>query len=207
MKFRSISGLFIMLIVCSCSQQTPKSGLLFNNGINRGISLTDSLGTKYNLRYIPITINNDSTVQIQLQLTFLEEFEYPVIFGDEKFKVIPLPKEWTLDGVEITESMINEIPKYINKPSINKIIEPNEKFVLSIGTVYPSSPKLCGVLPNLLFTQNDRDNFQSCDVQMELNRSTNPQLAILLKLVFCVNSDAPGCSLISCGKISYPENY
>ena len=99
MIFRTIFGLLIVLIVCSCFQQTSIDGLpiesrlRIENGINRGVSYTDSLGTRYNLRYIPITITNDSTFPIHIQIAFSNEYDYPTAYGDEKFKVFSFPKK------------------------------------------------------------------------------------------------------------------
>jgi len=112
MKFRTIAGLLIVLIVCSCFQQTSKgglqiengpkqhpgsqSGLLIENDPNRGVSYTDSLGAKYNVRYIPITITNDSIIPIHLQIAFSKEYDYPIALGAEKFKVFLIPKKQIL---------------------------------------------------------------------------------------------------------------
>lgn len=74
MKCRTIIGLLVVLMICSCSRRTSKgrllidSGLKIDNGPSHGASYTGSLGTKYSLRYIPITITNDSTILINIQI-------------------------------------------------------------------------------------------------------------------------------------------
>ena len=219
MKSRIILGLlgFLMaLIICSCSQQPskgktqidhdkqyPKSntGLRIDNGINRGISYTDSFGNNYNLRYIPIISTNDSTTSIHLQIAFSKEYDYPTAYGDEQFKVIPLPKEWALDGVEITESMINVLPQYINQPFFDKTLKPGEKCIMAIGTLYPRPTKGSGILPNTLFTHNKRGDFPACDWFMKKDLPSNSQIALGLKLNF-----GESCMIIPCGQISYPES-
>ena len=217
MIFRTILGIFSVLIVCSCHQQpsksgveienypkqhlVPKSGLLIDNGINRGISYTDSLESNYNFRYIPITITNDSTIRIHIQIAFSKEYNYPNPDSDEKFTLIPLPKEWALDGVGVTESMIDELPKYIAKPLLNEIIEPGEKIVLSIGSLYPRPPKTTGVLPRTLFALSDTTTFSECDWLVEEIGSSNQQLLLGLKIIF-----GERCMIIPCGQISYPEH-
>lgn len=206
MIFKTMVGLLIAMIVCSCSQQTTKggllidSGLLIDNGINRGISYTDSLGSKYNLRYIPITITNDSTISIRLRIVFSKEYNYPHPDTNETFKLIPLPEEWALDGVGITDSMVNEIPNYIDKPILNETVEPGEKLVVAIGTLYTSPTTTGGVLPNTLFAHSDRGIFPTCDWLMKEYPSSNPQIALGLKLNF-----GESCTIIPCGQISYPE--
>lgn len=182
------------------TEQTSNVGLLIDNGINRGINYTDSLGTNYNLRYIPITITNDSTIPIHFQLVFSKDYDYPIAFGDQKFKVIPLPKEWGLNGVEITDSMFNELKNYIAKPLLNKTLEPGEKRVIAIGTLYPRPPKFRGILPNALFAHTDKGIFPTCDWLMNEDPSSNPQIALGLKLNF-----GESCMVIPCGQISYPE--
>ena len=119
------------------TEHTSKSGLLIDYGINRGTGYTDSLGTYYNIRYIPITITNDSTIPIHFQIAFSKEYDYPVAYGDREFKVIPLPKEWALDGVEITDRMINELPKYIDKPFSNKPLNPAKNLLPRLEHITP----------------------------------------------------------------------
>ncbi|MDN5204228.1 hypothetical protein QQ008_22745 [Fulvivirgaceae bacterium BMA10] len=214
MMFRTIVGFLIVLVGCSGNQQTSKgelqiengpnqhlgskSGLLIDNGINRGTSYTDSLGTDYNLRYIPITITNDSTIPVHLQIAFSKEYDYPAAYGDEKFRVFLLPKEWA-DTITITNSMFDELKNYIDRPLLNETIEPGEKCVVAIGTLY-SRPTNCGVLPNALFLQNKGDLYHECDGLINQDKSTNSQLALGLKLDLCGR-----CTLIPCGQISYPE--
>lgn len=222
MKFSTIVGLLIVMIVCSCAQQPSKNGqqtetapnqhfksktgLKIEYKPNRGTGYTDTLGTKYNLRYIPITITNDSTIQIQIQFAFSNEYDYPSAFGDEQYKVFPMPKEWGLDGVEITDSLINELKNYIDKPFFNKTLEPGEKCVLAIGTRY--RPTGLGIVPNVVFIQSESEIFQACDNLMNNDKSINPQFALGLKLdIYLTQHRSPSsCMLIPCGQISYPEH-
>jgi len=181
-----------------------KSGLRIDNGINRGTGYTDSVGANYNIRNIPITITNDSIIPIHLQIAFSKEYEYPIPFSDETFKVIPMPKEWALDGVEITDRMFNELQKYIDQPFLNKTLQPGERLVFAIGTRYRPTGR--GIVPNLLFAQSDSNNFQACDNLMNHDTSTNPQFVLGLKLdIYLAGQRSPiSCILIPCGEISYP---
>jgi hypothetical protein len=197
MVFKTLIGLLIVLIGCSSNQQTSKGGLRIENGINRGTRYTDSLGTNYGITYIPITITNDSTIPMHLQIAFSNEYDFPHPDSDEKFKLIPLPKEWALDGVEITESMINELPKYIDKPLLNETIEPGEKIVVAIGTLRPV-PTNCSPIPNVLFTYSNSDNFKACDSLMNQDKSANSQLVLGVKLDYCGGR----CIIIPCGLVS-----
>ncbi len=222
MIFRTILGLLIVLISCSCAQQTSKgehqtenapnqhlkskAGLKIEYKPTRGQPYTDTLGTKYSLRHIPATITNDSTIPIHVQIAFSKEYDYPIAYNDEQFKVFPMPKEWALDGVEITDSTYNELPKYIDKPFLNKTLEPGEKFVVAFGTLYPH-PINYGVFPMAVFSQNNRAFHHDCDSLIIPNKSTNPHLVLELNLGFTSGSQASpeSCTIIPCGQISYPE--
>ena len=201
MNFRIVLGLLIMLIACSGNQQTLKSGLLIENRINRGINYTAPQGTDYSIRYIPITITNDSTISIHVQLAFSEEYSNPYPHIEEKFKLIPLPGEWALDGVDISENMIEELPGYIENPVLNQTITPGEKIILAIGSLYPRPAKSTGVLPRLLFAQSDTTPFPDCDRLVKEEPESNLPIPLGLKIIF-----GERCKIIHCGQISYPGN-
>lgn len=93
MKFISIISLFTAVIIGSCFQQSTegenqikqspnqyqnlKNGIRIDNGTNRGINYTDSSGTDFNIRYIPIKITNDTIIPINFQINFSKEYDYP----------------------------------------------------------------------------------------------------------------------------------
>ena len=190
-----------MLLGCFGNQQSPKSGLFIENRINRGISYTDPSGTDYSIRYIPNTIANDSTISILLQLTFSKEYNYPAPDSDENFGLIPLPKAWALDGVEISESMIDKLPDYIEKPDLIEAIPPGGEIVLAIGSLYPRPTNTTGVLPRTLFVLSDSTNFTECKWLMQKDRSSSQQIPLGLKIVF-----GERCIVIPCGQISYRDH-
>ena len=200
--------------ISKSTEQTPKSGLLIENGRPRGLSYTDTLGTKYSYRNIPITITNDSTIAIHIKIALSNEYDYPAAYGDQKFKVFLLPKELTPDK-ETWDSMsyvlgnnywvYKELSDFfergLNPPYIlNETLEPGEKCDITIGTLYPKPPKISGVLPNALFSQNNIGLYHECDSLINQDYSTNSQLSLWLKLVF-----KESCMIIPCGQISYPE--
>ena len=199
MNIRIVLGLLLALSACSGNQQTLKSGLLLENRINRGIDYTDPKGTDYSIRYIPITITNDSTISIDVLLAFSKEYNNPYPYSEDKFKLIPLPREWALDGVDITESMLDELPSYIQNPVLNETISPGEKIVFAIGSLYPRPAKSTGVLPRLLFAHSDTTTFPECDRFMIKEPESNQTIPIGLKIIF-----GEKCKIIRCGQISYP---
>ena len=135
------------------------------------------------------------------QIAFSKDYDYPIADAGERFKVIPMPKEWALDGGEITNRMINELKDNIDSPFLNKTIAPGEKLVLAIGTVYPRTPKICCILPNALFAHNDGGILPTCDWLVKEDPSSYPQKALSFKLNF-----RDSCIIIPCGQISYPEH-
>ncbi len=191
-----------------------KSGLLIDNGPPRGLDYTDTLGTNYSFRTITATITNDSTIPIHIQIALSKEYDFPAAYGDQKFKVFLLPKELTPDK-ETWDSMsyvlgnnywvYKELSDFfergLNPPYIlNETLEPGEKCDITIGTLYPRPTKISGVLPNALFSQNNRGLYHECDSLINQDYSTNSQLSLWLKLVF-----KESCTIIPCGQISYPE--
>lgn len=212
-----------MLIVCSCFRQTSKgelqienspnpplrlkSGLRIENSPNRGLNYTDPQGTKLSYRYIPITITNDSTIAINIQIVLSKEFDYPAAHGDQQFRVFLLPKELTHDKVtydtlsyELGDNELrNFFDRGLNPPYIlNETLEPSEKCEITIGTLYPR-PTNCGVVPNVLLSWENRGLYSDCDNLISKDYSINSPLELGLKIDFCSS-----CTIISCGQISYP---
>lgn len=216
MKFGNIFGLLTFFILCSCFQRTSKSRgldenldnsevklesqLIIDNGINRGISYTDPLGTDYSIRNIPIRIKNDSTIPVQIHINFSRTYNHPNLTVGEKFNLIPLPTEWGLEHTDITESMLDEIPKLIEKPYLKATIEPGNEIILSIGSIYPRPAKSTGVLPRTLFVQNDSTILSNCERYIEVETTISQQIPLRLKTIF-----GEQCMIIPCGYISYVE--
>lgn len=189
------------------SNQNLRSGLKIEYKVTRGQGYTDNLGTKYSLRYIPAVITNDSTVPIHIQIAFLKEYDYPSEYEDKQFKVFPMPKEWALDGVGISDSTYNDLPNYINNPSLSKTLKPGEEWLLAFGTLYPRRINY-GVFPMAVFPQNNRAFHHWCDNVVVPDESPNAQFIIELNIGFTSGSQASpeSCSVISFGEISYPKD-
>ena len=180
-------------------QRASKSGLLIENRINRGISYTDPQGRDFSIRYIPITITNDTTTTIEIKIAFAKEYHHPQPGSDEKFKLIPLPSEWARDGVGISEDMMDELPIYIENPVLKKSIASGEKVTLAIASIYPRPTQSSGVLPRVLFAQGDNRNYSDCDWRMDKERSSTHEIPLRLKTIF-----GEKCSIIPCGQLFCP---
>jgi len=218
MIFKTIVGLLIVLMGCSGNRQTSKfelqiendpdqqmglkSGLLFEYGGYRGTGYTDSLGNNYNLRSNPVTITNDSTISIQIELAFSKEYDYPNGYDDENFRVFPLPKEWAQNGTpdSLFDRIWLEFENHLDKPFQSETIEPGEQFVFAIGTLYPSQPEILWVVPNELFAHSAGGIFATCDWQMNEDPLLDSEMALGLKLHL-----NEGCIIIPCGRASYPQ--
>ena len=224
MRFETTLGLLILLILCACLQQPSKSkleiedgpdqhsgsksGLRIENSPNRGLNYTDTLGTKYSYRNIPITITNDNTIAIHVQIALSNEYDYPAAYGDQKFKVFLLPKEITSDKVtwdsKNYELGNNELRNFfdsgLDPPYIlNETLEPGEECVITMGTLYPRLTN-CGVVPKALFLLKNKNLHPECDNLINQDVVTNAPLTLGLKLDFCRN-----CTILPCGQISYPK--
>jgi len=208
MKIRIVIGLLSLLILCSFKQQNLNDvlkdecviykqndsvKLLINNGQYRGTVYTDSIGTIHNLRYMPITITNVGTKPIRLQINFANEYNFPIENSSENFNLFPLPNEWAIEGSEITDSMIDELPNYINKPILDKTLQPGEKILFAIGTKYIRG-KTGGILPNSIFTLEDKEIFEECDLFKNDVLSSNSPKELGFKF-----SVSGSCFIIPCG--------
>ena len=233
MIFRTILGLLVVLMVCSCAQQTskgemptendanlklkPKSGLKIEYGSNLGAIDKYSAGDYI---FITATITNDSIIPIHLHVAISEEFDFPDSCSDNQYKVFLLPKELTPDTAtlynNITDGVSNFLDKCLDNPYVlNKTLEPGEFSVITIGTLLPRDTK-CSVaaLPRAIFAQSDGHSFQACDSRMNQGKSPIPITPIAtegtqqlgIKFVFYRGKSQPEtCILHPCGQISYPE--
>jgi hypothetical protein len=181
-----------------------KTGLKIEYKPTRGQSYTDESGTKYQLRHIPVMITNDSTISINIQLAFSKEYDYPIAYKDEQFKVFSMSKDWALDGVEITDSTLRELPKYIDHPEMHKTIQPGETFMFAIGTLYPNSVNY-GAFPVALFSHDNRTLHHECNQLIDSEKLNISPLVLELLIGFTGGSQASpdSCITISCGQISY----
>lgn len=192
-------ALLLIFSNCSGTAQPTTSGLLIDNGMYRGTVFTDGSGATYNLRYMPITISNDSTVPIQIQLEFSKEYNFPEPYNDKTFGVVPLPEEWGLDGVGITDSMRRDLSGVIDKPILQKTLKPGEKALIAIGAFYPRPAESSGVRPDEMFAFETLGMLSDCEWEMEADPSLNDRPALGLRLRF-----GNSCRVISCGFVSFP---
>ncbi len=211
MLFRTILGLLITVIVCSCARQSPKNGpqvkdgldrhlpsktgLKIENGINRRITPNDSLGITHFLIHATSIITNDSTIPIHLQIALSKEYEFPTLCNDKKYRVFLLPKEQTPNTATLYDRIINGFDDFIktcldNPYIINKTLKPGENCEITIGTLYPS-PTNCGVVPRAVFSHDNKGLYHACDRQLPARSaggnqpiSSDPQFEIGVKLEF-----------------------
>ncbi|NER17560.1 hypothetical protein [Spongiivirga citrea] len=225
MKLNTIVGILAIVIVWSCTQLKPKNEnsntqqlkfkyeLKIENGTNRGTSYTDSKGTDYIIRYIPITVTNTDSVPIRIQLDFSEE--YSSLKGSNNNKVLILPEVFALDGITLTtknqiliDSMQIELRKYLEKKlsdpyQLDKILQPNENILIAVGIQYKPNQSVPSPLPNELFFQSEISNYTECNNLNNYAGTSNSQMSLWLKLNFNQGRSNENCIIIPCGQISY----
>lgn len=217
MKYSIIIG--IVIIFFSCAKKTSNkpfdensqqkrmkliSGLTINNGINRGTAYQDSLGTDYNIRYIPVKIKNDNNLSIKLHINFLKEYTIRLA-GDNSFNIMPMKREWVIDGGEITDNMFVELEKDIDNPQVNKILKPGEEFLFGIGTRYNVGKDYVAPLPQVFFVLHDMNSNKICE-NLFFGNQTKSNLELGLRLIFNKGNIDERCAIISCGQISFTKD-
>lgn len=198
MKAQTTVLLTTLLTLSFGFQPSTNSGLTIENGFRRGITYTDSLGIEYNLRYIPITITNDQTEPVRLQITFADTYNYPDTHLDERFRLVPLPMEWALDGVGVNKKMMAELPGYMNNPTVSKTLKPGEKWVMSIGALYLRETQHSGVIPEALSVMDQMD--RDCPLVGASDDTIEPNHLLSLKLNF-----GGSCGMVLAGQFLHNE--
>lgn len=228
MIFNNILGLLIVVIVCSCTQQSiknkvqkengpdqnikAKTGLNIEYGPNLGTSHTDTAGINHFYVHSTAIIKNDSTIPTLLQFALASEYEFPAFCDDDNFKVFLLPEELTPDTATIYNGIVNGQHDYLNTPLdnpsvIDKLLNPGDYCVVTIGVLI-QKPASCAAVPRAIFSHDNKGPYQDCDRLPNQAISTVPQLEIGVKLEYYYKRKfmppEDGCAVIPFGLISYP---
>lgn len=232
MIIRTVLGLFMVVMVCSCGQQPSQDEMPGENDANQVLQQKSGLNIEYgpNLGaldkyeagdyiFITSTITNDSIIPIHLHLAISAEFDYPDSCSDNRYKVFLLPKELTPDTASLQNSITDGLSDFLdecldNPYVLDKTLKPGEYAVITIGTLLPR-PTRCSVvaLPRAVYVQGDDDSFQACDSRMPArqagghqDQSTNPLLTLGVKIDYYRGKSHPEtCVVHPCGQVSYPE--
>ena len=229
MGIRTILGLLIVLIGCSCIQQTPKNGLqnesspnqhlktptglTIENGNNQGLRANAKLGIASAVIYTTSMLTNDGVIPIRLQMALSKENEFPAFCCDSTYTVFLFPNELTPDTATLTNTIVSGESDFLKSPldnpyTLDRILNPGEYCVITMGTSYSGSSN-CEVLPRAVFSHANRELYDACNTQINQAISVDPQLEIGIKLEFYNQRKfiAPEdhCTIIPCGQISYPE--
>lgn len=177
-----ISGLYIEHGLMG--YHNKQFGLYIKNSPRRGMQYFDSSQEEYNYRNNTITIRNDSTVAIQLEIGFSEKGMN--LKDSIRSKFFLLPRDLTYDERGFNAGgMSEELKRFlafeIDKPvHLSKVLNPKEKCVLTFG-----------VLTNTQYPD------PTTPFQTELLTSQESSSAIFLKLK--INDTL----IIPCGQFSY----
>jgi len=147
----TVTHLFrLLFLVClyGCSDSSEprinrpherQSGLYIENGPRQGMQYFDSSGTEYNYRYNTITIWNDSTVAIQLEIGSPEMKPNLKNSIQSKFFLLPrhlTPTEQHFDTDGISKELKRFLDSEIDNPEhLSKVLNPGEKCVLTFGVL------------------------------------------------------------------------
>lgn len=207
MKFKPLQGLLLLLMLCACQSQAPKSGLKITYKPTRGQSYLDQEGKNLNLRHIPLILTNDSSVTIHLEIAFAEEYTFPAAFDDAHFRLFPMPEIWAMDGVDITDSILQELPRYIDAPRLSKTLKAGESCYLALGTLYPKNLNY-GVFPIAVFSHEQRDLQHECRELINPDELPISPSSLELLIGFTDDSQArpDSCMSLPFAQISYPNN-
>jgi hypothetical protein len=220
--------LFILTIICSCSDNEPNNhqtkkttdiysekyfGISIENDQRQGSQYIDSLGTEYFYLCKKITLSNDTTVPIDLKISFSKEYNNIRANNGLKSKVFLLPKELTSDEQQFNVTMSKEIKfdlgmtkelkSFLNigleTVSLNRTLNPKEKCVMRFGILtdvkyirdlkYPQ--------PNYFGLKLKTNNYAQ-DSRIAKGDLIDKQLILPLVLYL----DNPYA--IPCGQISFP---
>ncbi|MDA9774512.1 hypothetical protein N9B82_06105 [Saprospiraceae bacterium] len=224
MKFRYIIGVLIVMISCSCikinssskvqTQKKPSqhhglnSGIRVENGPIQGLSYTNSMGIEYGHAYSLNRIYNDRTSSIHLQIDLSEEFTFPAPHNNKKFKVVTWPQELASNKETNTDGLSSELLNFFENESdtndkVNISIAPNDKVVLTTGTLFDKSTNYY-VSPNELYLDNGENALGDCENLINQKKSTIDSITLVLRLTMPMPINS--CSVISCGHISYSKH-
>ncbi|MCW3104678.1 MAG: hypothetical protein JWO09_3118 [Bacteroidetes bacterium] len=114
-------------------------GLYIENGPRRGMPYVDTTGAEYNYRTNTITIWNDSTVAIQLEIGFPEVGMNLKDSIRSKTFLLPrhlTPKEQRFDKGRRSKELTRFLDFEIDKPvHLSQVLRPREKCVLTFGVL------------------------------------------------------------------------
>lgn len=144
----TVKNMFLLLFsiwLYSCSDNTDSRikstkptqfGLSIENGQRQGFQYYDSTNTEYNYRYNTITITNDTTVPIQLEIGFSEKDLNNIGYS----KVFLLPRPLTPNKQQFDNSISDGLKKFLDvgtgkQEHLSKTLKPTEKCVLTFGVL------------------------------------------------------------------------
>lgn len=134
-------------------------GLAIENGPRQGFQYLH-----YDYRYFTITITNDTTLPVQLEIGLLER----ELKEDSSSNVFLLPRRLTPKEQHFDQSMSDELRRFLEfeidkKEHLSSVVNPSEKCVLTFGvltdTKYPNPTTPFGTQ---LLTSKENESKVSC---------------------------------------------
>ena len=218
--------LFLLTIICSCSDNEPNKqlskktidfysekyfGISIENEPRQGSPFIDSSGTEYFYICKKITVSNDTTVPIDLKISFSKEYDHIRAKKGLKSKVFLLPEELTSDEQQYNVTMskelkfdlgiTKELKSFLNMSietvSLNKTLKPKEKCVMRFGilTDVKYITDLKCPRPNYFGLKLKTNNYTSDSLIPNGDKQLTLPLVLYLDNPFA----------IPCGQISFPS--
>lgn len=145
MKIKYLLQFIFVVCLCSCSDssndRTSKKGqkqfgLDIVNGPRQGYQYIDSAKTEYNYRYNTFTLTNDTIIPIRLEIGFSNKS----LSDSSNSQIFLLPRRLTPEYQHMDPVMSRELKQFLDfeidlSEHLNKIINPNEKCVLTFGVL------------------------------------------------------------------------
>ena len=165
---------------------------------------TDSKGITYGLIYITATITNLDSIPADLQLSLPKAYDFPEGYGDKMFHLYIWPD---MDSNDIHDMALENGAFDQGSDSKDKtysehdlIINPGQKRIITIGTMFPSPGSKCSATPYELFSFQNPNEYSECEWSEPDSNSNVLVRRLALKLGFCtVGGDYEACMYMACG--------
>lgn len=195
---------------------------------------TDISGNKYCFTTITTVITNDTTLPVQMKISFSNEYTYPVPYNAQKFKLFLFPikesmheqidydhrseelkKVSTSMSTSITLSdgllgtILEETKFFIENYipyTLDQTIDPNEKYTIKIGILWDQRNDPPGQLA--LISKGHMFAFFShyCEINQIVSVNKPSSLFLGIDFFSSYRTDDKCFAVIPCGEISFSNN-
>ncbi len=139
MKIKYLYQLVFLICLYGCSDNLSERGLIIICSPRQGFQYYDPPRAEYNYRYNTISITNDTTVAIQVDVVF-SETEMSLKDDSIRFKVFLLPRHLTPNEQHYDQQMSKELKRFLDfeintSEHLSTVINPSENCVFTFGVL------------------------------------------------------------------------